>query len=83
MISIIIIPMASIVMFGVMIKDRAHAAVIYGVMLACSWSGVAVAIHAETAAQRGHGRFAGPEGRQPRGQGSAAGAGRLRHLGPR
>ena len=36
-ISIIIIPMASIVMFGLMIKDRAHAAVIYGVMLPCSW----------------------------------------------
>jgi K+-transporting ATPase ATPase A chain len=46
-ISIIIIPMASIVMFGLLIKDRAHGAVIYGVMLALLLAGVAVAIHAE------------------------------------
>ena len=39
-ISIIIVPMASIVMFGLMIKDRAHAAVIYGVMLAMLLVGV-------------------------------------------
>ena len=58
MISIIIVPMASIVMFGLMIKDRAHAAVIYGVMLAMLLLGVAVAIVAETAAQRGRGRLA-------------------------
>ncbi len=43
-ISIIIIPMASIVMFGRMIKDRAHATVIFGVMLAMLLVGVAVAI---------------------------------------
>jgi K+-transporting ATPase ATPase A chain len=48
-ISIIIIPMASIVMFGLMIKDRAHALVIYGVMLAMLLFGVTVAIAAETA----------------------------------
>ena len=46
-ISIIIIPMASIVMFGLMIKDRAHGAVIYGVMMALLLAGVAIAIHAE------------------------------------
>jgi potassium-transporting ATPase potassium-binding subunit len=46
-ISIIIIPMASIVMFGLLIKDRAHGAVIYGVMLALLLAGLAVAIHAE------------------------------------
>jgi K+-transporting ATPase ATPase A chain len=46
-ISIIIIPMASIVMFGRMIKDRAHATVIYGVMLLMLIAGVAVAIGAE------------------------------------
>jgi potassium-transporting ATPase potassium-binding subunit len=46
-ISIVIIPMASIVMFGLLIKDRAHGAVIYGVMLALLLAGVAVAIHAE------------------------------------
>jgi K+-transporting ATPase ATPase A chain len=46
-ISIIIIPMAAIVMFGLMIKDRAHAAVIYGVMLVLLLTGVVVAIMAE------------------------------------
>ena len=39
-VSIIIMPMASIVMFGLMIKDRAHAAVIFGVMLAMLLVGV-------------------------------------------
>ena len=47
-ISIIIIPMASIVMFGRMIKDRAHATVIYGVMLLMLIVGVAIAIVAES-----------------------------------
>jgi K+-transporting ATPase ATPase A chain len=47
-ISIIIIPMASIVMFGKMIKDRGHAVVIYGAMMALLLAGVALAIHAET-----------------------------------
>jgi len=46
-VSIIIIPMASIVMFGRMIKDRAHAVVIYGVMIVLLLAGAAVAIHAE------------------------------------
>jgi K+-transporting ATPase ATPase A chain len=46
-ISIIIVPMASIVMFGLLIKDRAHAAVIYGVMLAMLVIGLVVAIGAE------------------------------------
>jgi K+-transporting ATPase ATPase A chain len=47
-ISIIIIPMAAIVMFGRMIKDRAHAVVIYGVMMAMLLVGTVVAIHSET-----------------------------------
>jgi potassium-transporting ATPase potassium-binding subunit len=46
-ISIIIVPMASIVMFGLMIKDRAHAVVIFGVMLAMLLVGATVAIAAE------------------------------------
>ncbi len=46
-ISIIIIPMAAIVMFGRMIKDRAHATVIFGVMLALLLAGTGVAIYAE------------------------------------
>jgi K+-transporting ATPase ATPase A chain len=45
--SIVIIPMSSIVMFGRMIRDRAHAAVIYGVMLVMLLCGVAVATSAE------------------------------------
>jgi K+-transporting ATPase ATPase A chain len=48
-IAIIIIPMASIVMFGRLISDRAHAAVIYGVMLAMLLCGTVIAIVAETA----------------------------------
>jgi K+-transporting ATPase ATPase A chain len=46
-ISIIIIPMASIVMFGRLIKDHRHGAVVFGVMLALLLAGMAVAIHAE------------------------------------
>ncbi len=46
-VSIIIIPMAAIVMFGILIKDRAQAIVIFGVMLALLLTGAAVAIGAE------------------------------------
>jgi K+-transporting ATPase ATPase A chain len=45
--AILIVPMASIVMFGRMIADRAHATVIYGVMLAMLIVGTGVAIAAE------------------------------------
>jgi potassium-transporting ATPase potassium-binding subunit len=44
---IIVIPMASIVMFGLMIRDRAHAAVVYGVMISLLLAGVGVAVWAE------------------------------------
>ncbi len=46
-VSILLIPMASIVMFGLMIKDRAHATVVYGVMLALLITGATIAIWAE------------------------------------
>jgi potassium-transporting ATPase potassium-binding subunit len=46
-VSIIVIPMASIVMFGRMIKDRAHAVVIFGVMMAMLVVGLLVAVYAE------------------------------------
>jgi potassium-transporting ATPase potassium-binding subunit len=46
-ISIIIVPMASIVMFGRMIKERAHAVVIFGVMMVLLLVGTTVAIYAE------------------------------------
>jgi K+-transporting ATPase ATPase A chain len=46
-VSIILIPMGTIVMFGLMIKDRAHAAVVYGVMMALLLAGVSIAIWAE------------------------------------
>jgi K+-transporting ATPase ATPase A chain len=46
-VSIILVPMAAIVMFGLMIKDRAHAAVVYGVMLALLFTGAGIAIWAE------------------------------------
>ena len=43
-VSIIIIPMASIVMFGTMIKDRAHAMVVFGVMMLLLVTGLVIAI---------------------------------------
>ncbi len=46
-VSIILVPMASIVMFGLMIKDRAHAAVVFGVMMALLLTGAGIAIWAE------------------------------------
>jgi K+-transporting ATPase ATPase A chain len=46
--AIIIIPMASIVMFGRLIKDHAHAVVIYSVMLTMLLCGMVIAIMAET-----------------------------------
>jgi K+-transporting ATPase ATPase A chain len=46
-VAIIVMPMASIVMFGILIKDQRHALVIYGVMMALLLSGMALAIHAE------------------------------------
>src|SRR5262249_4698178 len=45
--SIIVLPMSSLVMFGRMLKDRAHALVVYGVMLAFLVAGVTVAVCAE------------------------------------
>src|SRR5262249_25368098 len=45
--SIIVIPMACVVMFGLMIRNRAHAMVIYGVMMALLLAGAVVAIWAE------------------------------------
>ena len=44
---ITLLPMASLVMLGLMLKNRAHAAVIYGAMLAFLLVGVAVAIYYE------------------------------------
>ena len=40
--------MASLVMFGLMLKNRAHAAVVYGAMLAFLVAGVAVAVRYES-----------------------------------
>jgi K+-transporting ATPase ATPase A chain len=46
--SILVLPMSSIVMAGLMLKNRKHAMVIYGVMLTFLLVGVVVAIFAET-----------------------------------
>ncbi len=46
-VSIIALPMACVVMFGVMLRNRRHAAVIFGVMLLMVAVGAAVAIWAE------------------------------------
>ncbi len=45
---IVMLPMASIVMAGLMLKERKHAAVIFGVMLSLMVVGASVAIWAET-----------------------------------
>ena len=44
---IVVLPMASLVMLGLMLKNRAHAAVVYGAMLAFLLVGVVLAIHYE------------------------------------
>ena len=46
-VGIVVLPMSSLVMLGLMLKNRSHAAVVYGVMLAFLVAGVAVAIHFE------------------------------------
>ncbi|HMB03849.1 MAG TPA: potassium-transporting ATPase subunit KdpA [Isosphaeraceae bacterium] len=46
--AIVMLPMASIVMAGHMLKDMKHAAVIYGVMLSLMVVGATIAIWAET-----------------------------------
>jgi K+-transporting ATPase ATPase A chain len=45
--SIIVLPMSSLVMFGRILKDRAQAMVVYGVMLAFLVVGIIVAVAAE------------------------------------
>ncbi len=47
-VSIVMLPMASLVMFGLMLKNMRHAAVIYGVMLVMLVAGAVIAIWAET-----------------------------------
>ncbi len=47
LVEIVLLPMSSLVMFGLMLKNRSHAAVVYGVMLAFLVTAVAVAIHFE------------------------------------
>ena len=44
---IVVLPMASLVMLGLMLKNRAHAAVIYGAMLTFLVVGVTLAVHYE------------------------------------
>ena len=49
LVAIMLIPMGSIVMLGRMLRDKAHARVIYGVMLAFVVVGTTAAIYAEAA----------------------------------
>ncbi|APW58950.1 potassium-transporting ATPase subunit KdpA [Paludisphaera borealis] len=71
LVSIIVLPMSSIVMAGLMLKNRKHAMVIYGVMLAFLAAGALIAIRAEvepSAATRGLPVVQGPnmEGKEVR-----------------
>ena len=70
-VSIVMLPMASIVMAGLMLRNKKHAMVIYGVMLAFLVTGVSIAVTAETkpsAANSGLPIVAGPnmEGKEVR-----------------
>ncbi|MFO0908989.1 MAG: potassium-transporting ATPase subunit KdpA [Isosphaeraceae bacterium] len=47
LVSIVLLPMASLVMAGLMLRNRKHAAVIYGVMLALLIVGIVAAVIAE------------------------------------
>jgi potassium-transporting ATPase potassium-binding subunit len=51
-VAIILLPMAAIVAFGVMLRDRAHAAVIFGVMLVPTMAGAVLAVHFERGPNR-------------------------------
>jgi K+-transporting ATPase ATPase A chain len=46
--SIIIVPMACVVMFGLMLRDRAHAVMIFGVMMVMLLTGLGLALWAES-----------------------------------
>lgn len=77
-VSIVMLPMASMVMAGRMLRDMKHALVLYGVMLAFLITGAAIAINAEvrpSAAAEGLPVAAGPnmEGKEVR-LGPVAGA---------
>jgi potassium-transporting ATPase potassium-binding subunit len=70
-VSIIVLPMAAIVAFGLMMRDRAHAAVVFGVMLLPTVAAAALAVHYEkrpSAAVAGLAVAAGPnlEGKEVR-----------------
>ena len=68
-VSIVVLPMASIVMAGQMLKNMRHAAVIYGVMLAFLVAGVVVAICGRGPAERRDRGPAGGPGAEHGGQG--------------
>ncbi len=77
-VSIVMLPMASIVMAGLMLKNMRHALVLYGVMLAFLLTGAVIAVTAESgpsAATEGLPVAAGPnmEGKEVR-LGAVAGA---------
>ena len=60
--AILALPMASLVMAGLMLRDMRHAMAIYAVMLGLLIVGVVVAVEAEARAERRDGR----PGRRPR-----------------
>ena len=71
-VSIVVLPMASIVMAGLMLRNMRHALVIYGVMLAFLVAGAVVAISAEVRAERGDRGPAGGPRAEHGGQGGPA-----------
>ena len=71
---ITLLPMASLVMLGLMLKNRAHAAVIYGSMLAFLVVGVAIAVYYEAKPSPADRELAGRAEPEHGGQGGALGA---------
>ncbi len=83
MFSILVLPASSLVMFGLMLKDRAHAAVIYGVMLTFLVAGVTVAVSAESGASAAAEGLPVAQGPNMEGKEVRIGAASRRRPGPR
>ena len=79
--SIVLLPMASIVMAGLMLRDTKHAMVIYGVMLAFLVAGCVVADPRRGRPERRDRRPAGGPGAEHGGQGGPLRPGGLGDLG--
>ena len=81
LVSIVLLPMGTIAMFGFMLRDGRHAAVVFGVMLALCVAGADVRHPQRGRAERRDGRPGGRAGAEHGGQGGPDRPGRRRHVG--